>query len=251
MSAATEEGHATRHAERRGGKGVVGYVKTTISTILLLAVLAGAGFVALSLVRGTWMVTPVLSGSMRPGFSVGGVVVSQRVPLNDIAVRDVIVFQNPIKPTEQMIHRIIKLTRLPSGAIKIKTQGDANPVPDPWTVKITTRFVYRIRWSVPLVGYVAIAYQNHRGILLAVAGLLLLLVAAGTWRKSGSKKEDTAPDDTPVPGPADTPDPESAEAGEVRPVQMLTDDDPSTREGTEHLVQVAGGAPSSASRDAT
>ena len=248
MNATTEEGHVTRHAERRAGKGVVAYVKTTIATVLLLAVLAGAGFVALSLVRGTWMVTPVLSGSMRPGFSVGGVVVSQRVPLKDITVGDVIVFENPIKRTEQMIHRIIKLTRLPDGAIKIKTKGDANPIPDPWTVEIHTRDVYRIRWSLPLVGYVAIAYQDHRGILLAVAGLLLLLVAAGTWRKAGSKKKEaTERAEAPVQELTDAP---VREPG-TRPVDLVTDDDPSTGEGTERLGEVAGVASPGAAMGAT
>lgn len=164
------------------------YLKRAIGTLVVVAIMVVAGAVAFSLSSGAWMVTPVLSGSMRPGFSVGGVVVSQRVPISQITVRDVIVFENPIKRTEEMIHRIIKLTRVPGGGIKIKTQGDANPIPDPWTVTIRTKFVYRIRWSLPLLGYVAVAYQNHRGILVLVAGLLLVLVAAGTWRTSGARK---------------------------------------------------------------
>lgn len=186
MTASTSSRH--RH-QRDRTKHAVRAVKKAVAALVVLGILVGAGVVAISLSRGTWMVTPVLSGSMRPGFSVGGVVVSQRVPLADIDVRDVIVFENPIERTEQMIHRIIKLTRLPGGGIKIRTQGDANPVPDPWTVVIRTRFVYRIRWSLPLLGYVAVAYQNYRGVLVAVAGLLLVLVALGTWFTSGSRKK--------------------------------------------------------------
>lgn len=196
---------------------VTRYTRKAVATLVVLSVLAGAGFVALSLARGTWMVTPVLSGSMRPGFSVGGVVVSQREPLKDIAVRDVIVFQNPIQRTEQMIHRIIKLTRLPDGAIKIKTKGDNNPVPDPWTVVIRTRFVYRIRCSIPLLGYVAVAYQNHRGILIAVAGLLLVLVAAGTWLGSASRKHARSGEDR-------AREPDDREGDSVQPVPSLLAD---------------------------
>lgn len=184
--------------ERHRIKNALSVVKKAVAALVVLAILTGAGVVAISLSRGTWMVTPVLSGSMRPGFSVGGVVVSQRVPISDIDVRDVIVFENPIERTEQMIHRIIKLTRLPGGAIKIRTQGDANPVPDPWTVVIRTRFVYRIRWSLPLLGYVAVAYQNHRGVLVALAGLLLVLVALGTWLTAGSRKKAEAGTATPA-----------------------------------------------------
>ena len=236
MTRTTEAAHAKNAGRRR--RGVGHYVKSTIATIVVVAILAGAGFVALSLARGTWMVTPVLSGSMRPGFSVGGVVVSQRVPLKDIAVRDVIVFQNPILRTEQMIHRIIKLTRLPGGAIKIKTQGDATPIPDPWTVEIRTRDVYRIRWSLPLLGYVAVAYQNHKGILLAVAGVLLLLVAAGTWFRSESKKKVAEQGDAPVPVGA-----EGAEGGSVRPAPLFAEGAPSTFEYTVRQAQLATAAP--------
>ena len=63
----------------------------------MLAILGAAGVAAVALVRGTWMVTPVLSGSMRPGLSVGGVVVSERVPVASLHVRDVIIFRDPYK----------------------------------------------------------------------------------------------------------------------------------------------------------
>ena len=244
MTEHAERGQVHRRTNRRGTRGLIGYVKQIVATVVLLAILAGVGFVALSLVRGTWMVTPVLSGSMRPGFPVGGVVVSQREPLKDIAVRDVIVFENPIKRTEQMIHRIIKLTRLPDGAIKIKTQGDANPVPDPWTVEIHTRLVYRVRWSLPLLGYVAIAYQNHRGILIAVAGLLLLLVAAGTLLQSRSKKKVTER--------ADSPAKEAPEAGGVSPAHVLAADDPSTDESSmDRKTEFAAAVPTASAQGAT
>lgn len=160
------------------------HIKRTVTVIIGAAVFATVGIVAVNLLRGTWMVTPVLSGSMRPGFPVGGVVVSQRVPLSQIAVRDVIVFENPVHRTEEMIHRIIKLTHLPGGAVRIRTQGDANAVPDPWTVVIRTRQVYLIRWSLPLLGYVAIAYQDHRALFLFNAGLALLLLGELIWLKA-------------------------------------------------------------------
>jgi hypothetical protein len=69
------------------------------------------------------------------------------------------------------------MTKGPDGQLLIKTQGDANPVRDPWTLTIRGNSVYKVRWSLPLLGYVAVAYQNHRGIALLVAGFLLILVA--------------------------------------------------------------------------
>jgi signal peptidase I len=117
---------------------------------------------------------------MRPGLSVGGVVVSQRVPIDNLHVRDVIIFRDPYKPSEQIVHRIVKITKGPGGKLMFNTQGDANNVRDPWTLSIQGDSIYRARWSVPLIGYVAIAYQNHRPFLLLGAGIVLLLIAIFT-----------------------------------------------------------------------
>ena len=126
------------------------------------------------------MVTPVLSGSMRPGLAVGGVVISQRVPVDSLAVRDVIVFADPYKPSEQIVHRIVRITKNKSGQLQFNTQGDANTVRDPWTITIRGNDVYRVRWSVPLLGYVANSYQRHRGYYLLGAGIVLILIAVST-----------------------------------------------------------------------
>jgi signal peptidase I len=153
------------------------WAKKALAMVFVLAILGTAGISAWALARGSWAVNPVLSGSMRPGFTVGGVVISQRVPVSQIAVRDVIVFHNPNKPSEEMVHRIVQMTKGPDGQLLIKTQGDANPVRDPWTLTLRGSSVYKVRWSLPLLGYVAVAYQNHRGIALLVAGFVLILVA--------------------------------------------------------------------------
>jgi signal peptidase I len=123
------------------------------------------------------MVTPVLSGSMRPGLAVGGVVISERVPVNHLAVRDVIVFRDPNDPSKQVVHRIVRMTGGSSGSRLINTQGDANTVRDLWTLTIRGNYAYRVRWSIPLVGYVAIAYQNNHGLFLLGAGIVLILLA--------------------------------------------------------------------------
>jgi signal peptidase I len=156
---------------------VGGRIRTVVASVLVLVILAAAAFAAIALVRGTWMVTPVLSGSMRPGLAVGGVVISERVPVNDLAVRDVMVFQRPADPSEQVVHRIVSLKKSSSGQLLIRTQGDANTVRDPWTLTPRGDYAYRVRWSIPLLGYVAVAFENHRGISLLVAGVVLLVLA--------------------------------------------------------------------------
>ncbi|MGC1238340.1 MAG: signal peptidase I [Acidimicrobiales bacterium] len=152
------------------------WTKKALAMAFVLAILGSVGIGAWALAQGSWAVNPVLSGSMRPGFTVGGAVISQRIPVSELAVRDVIIFHNPNKPSEEMVHRIVQMTKGPNGQLLIKTQGDANPVPDPWTLTIRGS-VYKVRWSLPLLGYGAVAYQNHRGVVLLVAGFVLILVA--------------------------------------------------------------------------
>jgi len=176
-----EKGTPGTSARARSKSATLGKrLRTLIAYVLLLAVLGAAGIAAFALVQGTWMVTPVLSGSMRPGLFVGGVVVSQRVPVDSLHVRDVIIFRDPFKPSEQIVHRIVRITKGPGGKLMFNTQGDANNVRDPWTLSIQGDYIYRARWSVPLVGYVAIAYQNHRGFFLLGAGIVLILIALFT-----------------------------------------------------------------------
>ena len=170
-------------------------LRTLVAYVLLLAVLVAAGATttlsasatrgtsssrAFALVQGTWQVTPVLSGSMRPGFSVGGAVISQRVPVDSLHVRDVIIFNDPNKASEQIVHRIVRITKNSSGQLQFNTQGDANNVRDPWTITIRGNDVYKVRWSVPILGYVANSYQNHRGDYLLGAGIVLILIAITT-----------------------------------------------------------------------
>ena len=155
-------------------------LRTFVAYVLLLAVLGAAGICAFALVEGTWMVTPVLSGSMRPGLSVGGAVISQRVAVDSLHVRDVIIFSDPFKPSEQIVHRIVRITKGPGGKLLFNTQGDANTVRDPWTLTIKGDYIYKVRGSLPLLGYVANSYQNHKGDYLLGAGIVLILIALVT-----------------------------------------------------------------------
>jgi signal peptidase len=159
-------------------------LRVVVGIVLVLAVLIAAGVGTVALTSGSWSVNPVLSGSMRPGFAVGGVVISERVPVSQLTVRDVIVFRRPDKPSEQMVHRIVKITKDSSGQLLINTQGDANSVRDPWTLTIRGKYAYRVRWSLPVIGYAAVAYENNRGAALLAAGLVLIAIAVADVVKS-------------------------------------------------------------------
>jgi signal peptidase I len=169
-------------------------VRQVLALFVLACVLVGVGVGVFALVKGTWSINPVLSGSMRPGFAVGGVVISERVPVDQLALRDVIVFQDPLTPSEQIVHRIVGMSVARNGERIFLTQGDANVSRDPWRLQIPGGTAYRVRWSLPLLGYVAIAYENHRGIALIIAGVVLILVAILPIARARRRK---APRETP------------------------------------------------------
>jgi signal peptidase len=131
---------------------------------------------------------------MRPGLPVGGVAVAERVPASSLAVRDVIVFQDPLNPDDTVVHRIIQLGLNSSGQPVVKTQGDANSIADPWTATLHARYVYVVQFTIPLLGYPAV-YTNH-GVDLMVGGAILLMVLVGTLveRERRARRGEASPE---------------------------------------------------------
>ncbi|HYL39758.1 MAG TPA: signal peptidase I, partial [Candidatus Binatus sp.] len=105
----------------------------------------------------------VLSNSMQPTLSAGDLAVTQAVPTAGVRVGDVITFYPP-GSTRAVIHRV---TSLRDGVVT--TRGDANPIDDPWRVRLEGATAYRLVAVVPLVGWLT---ELQRPALLA-AGLLL------------------------------------------------------------------------------
>jgi signal peptidase len=169
-------------------------VRTGIWSLLAVVVLAAVGFAVFSVLSGAWTVTSILSGSMRPGFPVGGVAVAERMPMDRLAVGDVILFQNPYQPSVEMVHRVIQLKAGDSGQPVVKTKGDANPVADPWTVTLHGKDVYVVQFTLPLLGYPAV-YTNH-GVDLMVGGVILLMVVVGTVveRERRGRRDEAGPE---------------------------------------------------------
>ncbi|MHB8891846.1 MAG: signal peptidase I [Candidatus Limnocylindrales bacterium] len=153
-------------------------IRRAFLAVLAVLFLAGAGLVTYSVLSGNWTIAPILSGSMRPGFPVGGVVVAERTPTSALAVGDVILFQNPIRPSERMVHRIIQLKVDPSGQMVVNTKGDANNVDDPWTASLQGDSIYVAQLTLPLLGYAAVS--TTPGTNLMIGGVILLLVAVST-----------------------------------------------------------------------
>lgn len=94
----------------------------------------------------------VVSGSMRPVFDVGDLVILKRT--QEVSVGDVVAY---VVEGRIVMHRVVEIT--PDG--KLVTKGDAVSLPDPWLVPreaVVGKAVYRI----PLLGY-PVMYMHTSG----------------------------------------------------------------------------------------
>ncbi len=165
---ATRPSRPARHGWRRA----LWVADRTVLSVLV----AGAVLLAAGVVTGDLQLRPVLSGSMRPALPLGGVVVTQRVPLSSLTVGDIAVFHPPGYPKIDYVHRIIWLKRTAHGDL-IRTKGDANLYRDPWTLRVQGSEAYVARMAVPLLGYPAVWIHSPSGrrALLYGAGALFLV----------------------------------------------------------------------------
>lgn len=147
--------------------------------LLLVAVtLLGIAYVLPSLLGHERYV--ITGGSMAGTYDKGSIVFEEQVPAADLEVGDVITYQPPPASgvTSLVTHRIVSIGRSPEGAQVLRTQGDANPDPDPWRFSLTADEQPVVAYSVPYVGYALIALADPQVRLLVVglpAGLVALL----------------------------------------------------------------------------
>ncbi len=146
-----------------------------------LLALALTFFLAVGLLPrlGLYRPVTVLSGSMRPTFSPGDMVVVVPEPVSAVRVGQVISYHVPEGVHQVETHRVVRI--LQGGAHPVvQTQGDANNWPDPWTAKLEGATAWRMVAVVPHLGYVVNALRSRTvelaAILLAPLALALLVL---------------------------------------------------------------------------
>jgi signal peptidase len=96
----------------------------------------------------------MLTGSMAPGIKPGDVVIDTQEDAADIAVGQIITYHVPIADHRVESHRVTWVGHDSDGTVLIRTRGDANDADDPWTARIDTAKVWRVRAVVPFAGTV-------------------------------------------------------------------------------------------------
>ena len=112
---------------------------------LFLGVLFLVSYIAAHHVR----IVHVVSDSMAPEFYRGDILITQHIPASALQVGDIPILESPGEPGVLYSHRIIFIERHARGE-RIRTQGDANPIPDEWSYQISPGEVPVYMAKIPL-----------------------------------------------------------------------------------------------------
>src|SRR5881392_380829 len=125
---------------------------------VLVALLA---LVGLGLLPRTGWYRPVtvLSGSMKPSFSPGDMVVVTPEPLGDVRVGQIISYRIPVGDHHVQSHRVVKVVRGGARPL-VRTKGDANAAADPWTAELHGTTAWRVRAVLPKLGWVVFWFRS-------------------------------------------------------------------------------------------
>ena len=129
----------------------------------------------------------VISGSMVPTLGVGSVVIDEVISPADARPGDIVTFKDPLHP-RQLTHRLQKV-RVEGDTFYMTTLGDANDVPEHWSVP-RTGHIGRVLVHIPKLGY-AREWLGSRYARLGALGLVLVLGAlmlVDLWRPRGSER---------------------------------------------------------------
>jgi len=162
------------------------------------AAIAFFAIVAVVPYTGLYQPMTVLSGSMKPAFSAGDLVLVREKPTRDLQVGDVVVYRIPTGDRHVEAHRITRI--LDRHPFTFRSKGDANPVEDPWTAVVSTPTIAHVVTVVPYAGWLVSALRQPIPRLLLVYLLPLLMAAAALWAVWRAR-DDEPRHDVPSPSP--------------------------------------------------
>ena len=160
-----------------------------------------AVFALLALIPYTGLYRPetVLSGSMKPRFGPGDLVIVTPEPARDVRVGQVISLHIPVGNHHVQTHRVVQVLRGGEHPV-IRTKGDANKARDPWTARLDGSTAWRVRLVVPKLGWLIVWLRDPLLRLLTVFAAPLLFALIALWRIW--QKPDQGEREEPADGPS-------------------------------------------------
>ncbi len=160
---------------------VAGTAIVNLAVLLALVALLG---LAIGPHTGAYRTTTMLTGSMRPLYPPGSVLVITPQKASDLAPGQVITYNAPIEDRRVVTHRVIAVDHTGPYPV-METKGDANNGPDPWKATVKSDTVWRVQGVVPHVGRAIQLLRDPRAQLVLTRGLpavLLLSLLVSLWR---------------------------------------------------------------------
>jgi signal peptidase len=157
-----------------------------VGALTVAVLLPLATFIVATWLLG-WRLHIVESGSMRPTFPIGSLLVVEPRDASEVQAGMAMTFEDPLRPGRLVTHRVTGVLDRPGGRM-FTTRGDANVADDP--APVPARSVRgRVRWHVPNLGYAFDWLRWPRGFLvLVVAPSLVLGVTELRDRRSRSSR---------------------------------------------------------------
>lgn len=144
--------------------------------VVLFLIGAIIGLLSIGPLSGKYQFAPVLSGSMDPFMPPGSLIVATAEDLQSVTAGHVLTFRDPIQGSV-VTHRVIEVIDR-SPRTMIRTKGDANQAPDPWTAALREGPVWRTRAVIPHLGRVVLLVKHPATNLVATR---ILPVLIGIW----------------------------------------------------------------------
>ncbi|MFF2296873.1 signal peptidase I [Arthrobacter sp. NPDC058127] len=195
----TENAGTEAAGEGRGaGPGVARALVGVVTTAVMVAAVAAFLFLAVGPRVLGYQTSTMLTGSMSPLINPGDVVVTVPVAVQELKVGDIITYHIPVEDQRVETHRIIELAVNSQGTATVRTKGDANNGPDPWTAALAGGQVDRQVFTVPYLGNAIRALRDPvvlKVLMYGAPAALVLLLLASIWRKNpdaGTAAEDNA-----------------------------------------------------------
>lgn len=144
---------------------------------------------------GLYRTLTALSGSMRPTFAPGDVVVVRPEPMSALRRGQILMYSTPVGDHHVISHRVIEVAHIGGEAV-VRTKGDANNTPDPWRAQLHGSQVWVTATVIPDAGWPILWLRTRLVRLCLLFGAPGLLVVAGLrriWRPA-----DAGPRDAPA-----------------------------------------------------
>jgi len=163
------------------------YVKTALLVLIIIISVFAFWFGLRAALATDFPLCGVASESMVPTLQVGDLIIVQGVSdarnikaafKNAPDPGDIIVFYNPRgnkDPNDLIVHRAVdKISR--NGTWYFKTQGDANPGPDPKEVPEDYLVGKVVFFRIPIVGFITFLMRTPAAIIVVLPPLILLVI---------------------------------------------------------------------------